>query len=48
MMNINDKMDDKEKMEKEENFGEESKNNFNFDNSDYNVNFFGAGRGKED
>lgn len=48
MININDEMNYKEEVEKVGNRGEESKNKFNIDNSEYNVNFFGAGRVKED
>ncbi|MBK5241748.1 hypothetical protein [Clostridium sp.] len=48
MLNINEKMEYTEEVGKKENFAEETKNQYEFYNSNYNVNFFGAGPEKED
>jgi len=48
MLNLNEKMDYMEESEKKDNFAEEAENQFEFYNSNYNVNFFGAGREVED
>ncbi|MGH4117542.1 hypothetical protein [Clostridium sp.] len=46
MLNINEKVEYKEEVE--ENFGEDTNNQYEFYNSNYSVNFFGAGPGTED
>jgi hypothetical protein len=48
MLNINEKMDYVEEVEVKENFGEDTKDQYEFYNSNYSVNFFGAGPGVED
>ena len=48
MLNINERMDNMENTEKVENFEEEFQNQFEVDNSNYKVNYFGLGRGAED
>ena len=44
MLNVNDKMDYKEDQEINDSFVEETQNLFEFYNSNFNVNYFGAGR----
>ena len=44
MLNVNDKMDYTEDTEISDSFGEDTQNLFEFYNSNYNVNYFGAGR----
>jgi hypothetical protein len=48
MLNINEKMDNNEEVETKDYFGEDAKNQYEYNNSNYNVNFFGAGRSTED
>ncbi|MCJ7688672.1 MAG: hypothetical protein MUO60_05055 [Clostridiaceae bacterium] len=48
MLNINEKVDYVEEVEKMENFGVDTKDEYEFYNSSYSVNFFGAGIGRED
>jgi hypothetical protein len=48
MLNINEGMDNMENSEKMENVEKELQNQFEVDNQNYRVNFFGLGRGVED
>jgi len=48
MMKINEEMNYLENSEKNDNFKEETQNEFEFYNPNYNVNYFGLGRGSED
>ena len=48
MLNLNEKMNPVEELEKVNNFEEETQNVFEQHNFNYNVNFFGAGREYED
>lgn len=48
MLNINDKMDHVEDMVESDKVEEVTQNKFEFDNSNYKVNYFGIGRGAED
>ena len=48
MLNLNEKMNPVEELEKVNTFEEETQNAFEQHNFNYNVNFFGAGRGDED
>ena len=48
MLNMNDKMDYIEEADKSEKFEEDLQNQFEFYNPNYNVNYFGLGRGAED
>ena len=48
MLNVNEKMDYVEELEKNSGVREETQNAFEQNNFNYNLNFFGAGRGYED
>jgi hypothetical protein len=48
MLNINEKMDYNEEIDTKDNFGDDAKNQYEYYNSNYNVNFFGAGPVTED
>lgn len=48
MLNVNEKMNPVEELEKVNNFEEEAQNVFEQYNFNYNINFFGVGRGHEE
>jgi hypothetical protein len=48
MLNINEKSDHLEDVEKINNLEEESQNQSEYYNWDYNINYFGVGRGSEE
>jgi hypothetical protein len=48
MLNINEKIDNNEEVETKDNFSEDVKNQYEYYDSNYNVNFFGAGRSTEE
>jgi len=48
MTNKNEKMDNIEEVERSDVFEEDSQKQFEFYNPNYNVNYFGLGRGSDD
>ena len=48
MLNVNEKMDYTEEVERDDNFGDETQIPFEFYNPNYNVNYFGLGRTVEE
>lgn len=48
MLNSNEKMECMEEVDRKENFEEELQTQYEFYNSNYNVNYFGLGREVED
>jgi hypothetical protein len=47
-VNVNEKMDSVEEVDRSDNFVDEVQNQFEFYNANYNVNYFGLGRGVDD